>query len=323
MSQFLENRRLLADLFPRDAMDSLMRLCKESLEERLIVLSRESSEEEFKEVVGLLHLLATGTGQDNLSQIAGLLLSHLETELAAEQERLDTRVRNLKSYASSFDTMDDAGYTLLFADALLNGLGIFFSVLELERGLKVFRTQNEGKEDKVSRGFALEIGTRLTGFVEKVLELSRAFFEVDYEKLTEAQKQLFIIVDNPSSSHKSPNKFEWPEIQKLETFLKESCLIIQQTRLFLEEIRALYAGDAETIFKWITEDIQTLYLLKASRTQSLSNFYFTGFDTLLEDHISSSLAHKYLCIWAIRRHFYLMLLPILDMLTVPITILIF
>jgi hypothetical protein len=273
LSQFLQNRRLLPSIFPQETINALMRLAKESLEQRLLSLKRESSDEEFKEVVALLHLLSTGTGQESLSQVAGLLIGHLETELKLEHVRLNERVGNLKSYVISFDTNDDSGYTLLFADALLNGLGVFFSVLELERGLKVFSADKQNETNKTSEGFSRQIGMELAKFVKWVISSSETFFEVDHQKLSEAQKQLFIIVDDPSLSAKTPNKFEWPEIRKLETFLKESCLIIQQTRLFLEEIDGLYQDEDKPIYNWITEEMRNEYLLKACQTQSLGNIF--------------------------------------------------
>ena len=151
LCSFLENRELLPNVFPQETMNALMRLGKESLEERLLSLRKEMSEEEFKEVVGLLHLLSTGTGQDSLSQVAGLLLGHLEAELESEKQQLESRVRNLGTYVQSFDAMDDSGYTVLFMDTILNGLGVFFSVLELERGLKVFSKQGGPNKTRLPR----------------------------------------------------------------------------------------------------------------------------------------------------------------------------
>ena len=109
----------------------------------------------------------------------------------------------------------------------------------------------------------------MADFFDFVSTSSDEFFEVEHSKLVEAQQKLFIIVDDPSSSPKTPNKFEWPEINKLETYLKESCIVIQQTRLFLEEIKGLYDAEDAVIFDWITEKVQTSYLLKACRTQSI------------------------------------------------------
>ena len=106
-------------------------------------------------------------------------------------------------------------------------------------------------------------------FLTTVLAKSDSFFEVDHIKLTEAQRELFIIVDEPNKISRTPNKFEWPEVRKLETYMKESCLILEQTRLFLDEVKKLYDSDEKEIFQWITEEAQTVYLLKACRTQSI------------------------------------------------------
>jgi hypothetical protein len=105
-----------------------------------------------------------------------------------------------------------------------------------------------------------------------VLNKSNTFFEVDHVKLTESQKQMFIIVDEPYKTSRTPNKFEWPEVRKLETYLKESCLIIEQTRLFFEEVKALYDTEDQIIFEWISEEAQTVYLLKACQTQSIGTY---------------------------------------------------
>ena len=292
LSSYLENRDLLPEYFKKESITSLMKLAKEFLEEKLFELRRESSEEKFKEAIGFLHLLGRGTGQESLTQVAGLLLNHLEEELKSEKETLSQRVENLQSYKISFDFNDDSGYTLLFADSLLNGLGLFFSVLELERGLKVFSSQSKLNLDKASEGFAKKIGTLLSEFISFVLGISDSFFDVKHMELAESLSKLFIIVDDPSTISNTPNKFEWPQIKRLETYMKESCLIIQQTRLFLEEVQALYEEQDKLIFTWVVEESQTIYLVKACQTQTLSNFILGKlfgflFDFLLLNSLNS------------------------------------
>lgn len=95
-------------------------------------------------------------------------------------------------------------------------------------------------------------------------------------KLAEAQRELFIVVDEPGKISRTPNKFEWHEVRKLETYMKESCLVLEQNRLFFEEVRKLYESPEEEIFEWITEEAQTVFLLKACHTQSVGIFFWWG-----------------------------------------------
>ena len=71
-------------------------------------------------------------------QLFSLLIDYASKDLENEKNILTERVNNLRSYSQSFDVEDDSHYTLLFADAFLNGLGVFFSVFEIERALRIF-----------------------------------------------------------------------------------------------------------------------------------------------------------------------------------------
>lgn len=138
LEEYWRNKEILGSDFENETLNTLLRIAKESSESKLVKLKKESSDEEFKLIVKLLHLFGKCLKEENYSQVFGLIIEHIDTEINEEIVRLQDKLANLKKYCESFDPQDDSSYTFIFADVFVQGLAIFFSTYELERSINIF-----------------------------------------------------------------------------------------------------------------------------------------------------------------------------------------